>query len=61
MSTISAATVKALRDRTNAPMMDCKAALPADQQGIVKPRPPSSGNGPGASAPNPKPTSPVVQ
>jgi elongation factor Ts len=27
MSTISAATVKALRDRTNAPMMDCKAAL----------------------------------
>jgi elongation factor Ts len=27
MSTISAATVKALRDRTNAPMMDCKNAL----------------------------------
>ncbi len=27
MSTISAATVKALRDRTNLPMMDCKAAL----------------------------------
>jgi elongation factor Ts len=27
MSTISAATVKTLRDRTNAPMMDCKAAL----------------------------------
>src|SRR6516165_8301540 len=27
MSTISAATVKSLRDRTNAPMMDCKAAL----------------------------------
>jgi len=27
MSTISAVTVKALRDRTNAPMMDCKAAL----------------------------------
>jgi elongation factor Ts len=27
MSTISAATVKALRERTNAPMMDCKAAL----------------------------------
>ncbi len=27
MSTISAAAVKALRDRTNAPMMDCKAAL----------------------------------
>ncbi len=25
--TISAATVKTLRDRTNAPMMDCKAAL----------------------------------
>jgi elongation factor Ts len=27
VSTISAAAVKALRDRTNAPMMDCKAAL----------------------------------
>jgi elongation factor Ts len=27
MSTISAAAVKALRDRTNAPMMDCKQAL----------------------------------
>jgi elongation factor Ts len=27
MSTISAAAVKALRDRTNAPMMDCKLAL----------------------------------
>src|SRR5579871_5109912 len=27
MSTISAAAVKALRDRTNAPMMDCKSAL----------------------------------
>jgi elongation factor Ts len=27
MSTISAAAVKALRDRTNQPMMDCKAAL----------------------------------
>src|SRR5262249_36714495 len=27
MTTISAAAVKALRDRTNAPMMDCKAAL----------------------------------
>src|SRR5688572_13063018 len=27
MSTISAAAVKSLRDRTNAPMMDCKAAL----------------------------------
>jgi len=27
MSTISAAAVKALRDRTNAPMMDCKTAL----------------------------------
>jgi elongation factor Ts len=27
MSTISAAAVKALRDRTNAPMMDCKRAL----------------------------------
>jgi elongation factor Ts len=27
MSTISAATVMALRNRTNAPMMDCKAAL----------------------------------
>ncbi len=27
MSTISAATVKALRDRTNAPMMECKEAL----------------------------------
>jgi elongation factor Ts len=27
MSTISAAAVKTLRDRTNAPMMDCKAAL----------------------------------
>src|SRR5437870_7022716 len=27
MSEISAAAVKSLRDRTNAPMMDCKAAL----------------------------------
>src|SRR5438874_10883888 len=27
MSTISAAAVKDLRDRTNAPMMECKAAL----------------------------------
>src|SRR5881227_3590188 len=27
MSTISAAAVKSLRQRTNAPMMDCKAAL----------------------------------
>jgi elongation factor Ts len=27
MSTISATAVKALRDRTNAPMMDCKSAL----------------------------------
>jgi elongation factor Ts len=27
MSTISAAAVRSLRDRTNAPMMDCKAAL----------------------------------
>jgi elongation factor Ts len=27
MSTISATTVKTLRDRTNAPMMDCKSAL----------------------------------
>jgi elongation factor Ts len=27
MSTISAAAVKSLRDRTNAPMMDCKTAL----------------------------------
>src|SRR5262249_48925114 len=27
MSQISAAAVKTLRDRTNAPMMDCKAAL----------------------------------
>lgn len=27
MSTVSAADVKALRDRTNAPMMDCKVAL----------------------------------
>src|SRR5947209_14038823 len=27
MSNISAPAVKALRDRTNAPMMDCKAAL----------------------------------
>ena len=27
MSTISAGAVKALRDRTNAPMMDCKSAL----------------------------------
>jgi elongation factor Ts len=29
MTTISAAAVKALRDRTNQPMMDCKAALTA--------------------------------
>src|SRR4051794_29076745 len=29
MTTISAAAVKALRERTNLPMMDCKAALTA--------------------------------
>jgi small subunit ribosomal protein S2 len=43
-------------------VLEGKAALPADQQGQVKPRSPSGGNGPGAaSPPNPKPTSPVVQ
>ncbi len=36
MSTISAAAVKALRDRTNAPMMDCKAALTEAQGDMEK-------------------------
>src|SRR5581483_4023023 len=35
MSQISAAAVKNLRDRTNAPMMDCKAAL-AEAQGDME-------------------------
>jgi small subunit ribosomal protein S2 len=43
-------------------VLEGRAALPADQQGLVKPRPPAVGNGPGAAPPpNPKPTSPVVQ
>jgi small subunit ribosomal protein S2 len=41
-------------------VLEGRAALPADQQGLVKPRPPAAGNGPNV-APNPKPTSPVVQ
>ncbi len=36
MSTISAAAVKSLRDRTNAPMMDCKAALLEAQGDLEK-------------------------
>jgi elongation factor Ts len=36
MSTISAAAVKKLRDRTNAPMMDCKAALTESQGDMDK-------------------------
>src|SRR5260370_16049721 len=36
MSTISAAAVKSLRDRTNAPMMDCKAALTEAQGDMEK-------------------------
>jgi elongation factor Ts len=36
MSTISAAAVKSLRDRTNAPMMDCKAALIAAKGDMEK-------------------------
>jgi len=36
MSNISAAAVKALRDRTNLPMMDCKAALTATGGDIDK-------------------------
>src|SRR5260370_10693346 len=36
MSTIPAAAVKALRDRTNAPMMDCKAALTEAQGDVEK-------------------------
>jgi small subunit ribosomal protein S2 len=44
-------------------VLEGKAALPADQQGLVKPRPPAGGNGPNVAAapPNPKPASPVVQ
>ena len=36
MSQISAAAVKALRDKTNAPMMDCKAALTEAQGDMEK-------------------------
>ncbi len=36
MSTISATAVKTLRDRTNAPMMDCKAALTEAQGDMEK-------------------------
>ena len=36
MSTISATAVKSLRDRTNAPMMDCKAALTEAQGDMEK-------------------------
>jgi small subunit ribosomal protein S2 len=43
-------------------VLEGKAALPADQQGQVKARPPAA-NGPNVvtAPPNPKPTSPVVQ
>jgi small subunit ribosomal protein S2 len=43
-------------------ILEGRAALPADQQGLIKPRPPGpGGNGPNVAAPNPKPASPVVQ
>ena len=40
MAEISAAVVKALRERTGAGMMDCKKAL-ADAAGELEPRPSS--------------------
>ncbi len=40
-------------------ILEGKAALPAEQQALVKPRPVPATNGP--NVPNPKPTSPVVQ
>ena len=41
-------------------ILEGRAALPADQQGLVKPRP-QPGVPAGVGAPNPKPASPVVQ
>jgi small subunit ribosomal protein S2 len=40
-------------------VLEGKAAAPAEQQSIAKPRPPISGNGPGIA--NPKPAAAVVQ
>jgi small subunit ribosomal protein S2 len=40
-------------------VLEGKAAAPAEQQSLAKPRPPISGNGPGVA--NPKPTAAVVQ
>jgi small subunit ribosomal protein S2 len=43
-------------------VLEGKAALPAEQQTLAKPRPIPGGNGPGAAAPpNPKPASAVVE
>jgi small subunit ribosomal protein S2 len=43
-------------------VLEGRAALPADQEKLVKPRTPAAGNGPNvAPSPNPKPTTPVVQ
>ncbi len=43
-------------------VLEGKAGLPADQQGLAKPRPQFTGNGPNApmGSPNPKPASAVV-
>ncbi len=42
-------------------ILEGKAALPADQQAALKPRPAPVSNGPTAPAPNPKPVSAVVE
>ena len=43
-------------------ILEGRAALPADQQHMIKPRPPVQGNGPSSPAPpNPQPASAVVE
>jgi small subunit ribosomal protein S2 len=42
-------------------MLEGRASLPPDQQAVVKPRPPISGNGSNAPTANPKPASAVVE